>query len=331
MAILMASGGYGTQRMAPAPAARPRAVSVDAYGPEGRSAWLDIDWREHQRWVPARGSSVNVIDLGPEEPEGAVVWIHGLSGCWQNWLENLPHVARRYRCVALDLPGFGASPMPPDTISISAYAATVDAVLGELGVERATVVGNSMGGFIGAELAIAFGTWVDRLVLVSAAGLTIEKQRSDPLLQVLDRADGLLALYGGWLASRSEILVRRERAKRALVKVVATHPEKLPGPLLAEQLRGSGKPGFVPALRALTSYPIAHRLERIAAPTLIVWGDSDLLVPVRDAWEFGRLIPGSRVVVYEDTGHVPMLERPAAFNALLDEFLAERRVPGGTP
>ena len=107
--------------------------------------------------------------------------------------------------------------------------------------------------------------------------------------------------------------------------IVAHRPDLLPGPLVAEQVRGSGKPGFVPALDALTDYPIRDRLGEIACPTLIVWGADDKLVPARDADEFADLIPNARKVVFQDTGHVAMLERPAAFNALLEAFLDEER------
>ena len=79
------------------------------YGPEGRSAWLDIDWREHLNWASLRRGPVNYVDIGEGEP---LVFIHGLSGSWQNWLENIPHFAASRRVIALDLPGFGASPMP---------------------------------------------------------------------------------------------------------------------------------------------------------------------------------------------------------------------------
>ncbi|MCW2995697.1 MAG: alpha/beta hydrolase [Conexibacter sp.] len=301
-------------------------IAVDLYGPGGRSAWMDVDWRAHQRWVQVGGRWMNVIDIGPGADFGpalgTIVWVHGLSGSWQNWLENLPFFARTHRCIAMDLPGFGASELPAEKISIGGYAEAVDELLGVLGVSRAVVVGNSMGGFVGAEMAIRYGgTWVDRLVLVSAAGLTIEHQRNERLLSVLRRGSGLLALSAGWLASKSDELARRPRSRRALFNIVAAHPEKLPAPLVAEQLRGSGKPGFVDALDALTDYPIRDRLSSIAAPTLVVWGTDDALVPVRDAWEFGSLIAGSRVVVYEDTGHMAMLERPVAFNALVEEFL----------
>jgi pimeloyl-ACP methyl ester carboxylesterase len=105
--------------------------------------------------------------------------------------------------------------------------------------------------------------------------------------------------------------------------IVAHRPDRLPGPLVAEQVRGSGKPGFLPALDALTDYPIRDRLGEIACPTLIVWGAEDKLVPARDADEFARLIPNSRKVVWAQTGHVAMLERPEAFNALVQAFLDE--------
>ena len=77
--------------------------------PAGRSPWLDVDWREHQRWVTIDGRRVNVVELGSGPP---VVFIHGLSGSWQNWLEQLPVFAREHRVIAFDLPGFGESEMP---------------------------------------------------------------------------------------------------------------------------------------------------------------------------------------------------------------------------
>ena len=290
------------------------------YGPAGRSPWLDVDWHEHQRWVTIDGRRVSVVELGSGPP---VVFIHGLSGTWRNWLEQLPVFAREHRVIAFDLPGFGESEMPAQTITISGYGRFVNALLDELGVGVAAVVGNSMGGFIGIELAIRFPERVERLVLVSAAGLSIESLRNERLLGLLGALDNRLAAYTGWLASRSDTLARRPGSRRMIFGVAARHPERLPAPLVSEQVRGSGKPGFVPALDALTDYPIRDRLGEIVCPTLIVWGAEDRLVPARDADEFARLIPNARKVVWPDTGHVAMLERPAAFNALLEAFLDE--------
>jgi pimeloyl-ACP methyl ester carboxylesterase len=293
----------------------------DAYGPQGRSEWLDIDWREHLKWASLRHGTVNYTDLG-EGP--ALVFIHGLSGCWQNWLENIPFFARTHRVIALDLPGFGCSPMPPEQISINGYAAVVDELLDSLGIERAAVVGNSMGGFIGAELGIEFSTRVEKLVLVSAAGLTTADMHNDKVLAALRRIEFILAGGAAWFGSRSEKLASRPRLRKALMLAVAAHPDRLPGPLAAEQVRGSGKPGFMDALEALGTFPIEDRLERIEMPVLVVWGAKDRLVPLRDADRFVEAIgANARKVVYGDTGHVAMLERPARFNADIAAFLGE--------
>jgi pimeloyl-ACP methyl ester carboxylesterase len=303
------------------PDERPRLPDAPGhYGPVGRSPWLDVDWREHQRWVTVAGRRVNVIELGSGQP---IVFIHGLGGSWQNWLEQLPVFAREHRVIAFDLPGFGASDMPAEKITIPGYGRFVDALLDELGVSAAAVVGNSMGGFIGVEMAIRFPQRVERLALVSAAGLSIEYQRNERALALLNTFDNRLAAYTGWVASRSDTLARRPRARQMIFGIVAHRPDLLPAPLVAEQVRGSGKPGFVPALDALTDYPIRDRLGEIACPVLIVWGSKDKLVPARDADEFARLIPNARKVVWPETGHVAMLERPAAFNGLLEAFLAE--------
>ena len=292
------------------------------YGPQGRSAWLDVDWSAHQRFVEVRGIRLNTIQLG--SGERTVLFIHGLNGGWQNWLESLPFFAERYRVVAFDLPGFGWSEMPEEKISIPGYGRFVDALMERLGMHAAAVVGNSMGGFIAAETAIQFRHRVERLVLVSAAGLTVEHQRHERALAALRYLQGQLRAYGDWLGAHSDVLARRRAARRALMAWVAHRPHLLPAPLFAEQVRGAGKPGFIDALDALTDYPIRDRLREIACPTLVVWGAKDRLVPVRDAHEFARLIPDAREVVWPDTGHVPMLERPEGFNRLVGAFLGEQ-------
>jgi len=299
-----------------------------AYGPAGRSAWLDVDWRRHQRWVMVDGQPVNTIELGPqhatETERQPLVFVHGLSGCWANWLEQLPALAAEHRVVTLDLPGFGYSPMPAEPITMSSYARLLDRLLGQLGIDAAAVVGNSMGGFISCELAIAFPQRVERLVLISAAGIsTTGNAHTTRALPSLRRMETVLVASGGWLASKSETVARRARLRDALLYIVTRHPGRLPAALAAEQLRGAGKPGFIQALESILEYDIRERLPEIACPTLIVWGDGDRLIPVRDADVFAELIPGSRKVIFEDTGHMSMLERPAAFNALLADFLAE--------
>jgi pimeloyl-ACP methyl ester carboxylesterase len=283
---------------------------------------MSVNWRDHERWVLVEGRWANVVELGSGPP---VLFVHGLGGSWQNWLENLVQTAEAgYRAIAVDLPGFGHSPMPRDDISISGYGRWVDALLAELGTGPVALVGNSMGGFIGCEVAIRFPARVERLVLVSAAGITIEHQRFDTVMGALYRTERITKLVTAWAAMQSDTIAKRRRVRAALLRIVAAHPERLGWPLVAEQIRGTGTPGFLPALDALTKYPIRARLPEIACPTLIVWGREDKLVPVRDADVFEQLIPDSRKVVFEDTGHVAMLERPDRFNRLLLDFLAEK-------
>jgi pimeloyl-ACP methyl ester carboxylesterase len=293
----------------------PPSTAHEGYGPPPDSAWRRIDWQQHLHWIEVAGRPVNYVEIGSGPP---LLLVHGLAGSWQNWLETIPHFAGTHRVLAPDLAGFGESPMPAERISIPGYGRLIDAFCDAVGLERGPVVGNSMGGFIGAEMAVQHPHRVERLVLVSAAGLTIEHQRNEPALALMRRLEVVLS----WAAThpRAEFYLR-PRARWGL-RYVFAHPERLPGPLVVEQVRGSGKPGFIDALDALTDYPIRDRLERIAAPTLVVWGDRDRLVPVDDADAFEELIPDARKIVYEDTGHVAMLERPERFNRDVEEFLA---------
>jgi pimeloyl-ACP methyl ester carboxylesterase len=297
-------------------------TEASGYGPSGRSAWLDIDWGQHQRWVRVQDRWVNLVEHGEGKP---VLFVHGLGGSWQNWLENIPAVAEAgYRAIAVDLPGFGASEMPAEKISIGGYGRFVEALLEELGTGPVALVGNSMGGFIGAEVAIQFPQHVDRLVLVSAAGISVEHERNERALDVMYRAERFTTMAVAGLAARADNVSRRPGARKMLMRLVAAHPDRLPAPLVAEMVRGAGTEGFLPALDALTDYPIRERLGKISAPTLIVWGTEDRLVPVKDADVFEELIPNARKIVYEDTGHVAMLERPADFNRELFGFLGEQ-------
>lgn len=117
--------------------------------------------------------------------------------------------------------------------------------------------------------------------------------------------------------------MRSSLVRRFMLLLVVAYPARLPAPLIREQLQGAERPGFHDALEAMVRYPIRDRLGEIGCPTLIVWGELDRLVPLRDAAEFEWLIPEARKVVYEDTGHMVMLERPERFNADLRAFVDE--------
>ena len=178
----------------------------DTYADGDDAIWMRVDWPSMTRKVLVEGREVNVVDTGGGD-RPALVFVHGLGGAWQNWLLNIPAFMDSHRVIALDLPGFGESEMPREEISIKGYARVLDGLLNELGVDSAPVVGNSMGGFVAAELALSFSTRVERLVLVSAAGLSIENYRREPLLV----GARLWALSATWLGARGNALITRPR------------------------------------------------------------------------------------------------------------------------
>jgi pimeloyl-ACP methyl ester carboxylesterase len=302
--------------MAQATSIDPRIVAGNDYGVSDR-AWTRIDWREHLRRVELPGASVNYVEIGEGEP---LLFVHGVSGCWQNWLENLPHFAAAgRRCVALDLPGFGSSPMPEWPITMAAYGQLVRDVCERLDLGGAALVGNSMGGLLAVELALAAPEAFERLVLVSAAGI-INTWRPE------ERA---VATAWAWrhfsphFGRQGRQIVARPRLRRAVFQSFVRFPNRLDDDLLTEQIVNALREAdaFEPALADLIRTDFRERLATIEMPTLIVWGLSDRVVPVAAAISYHRRIPHSRLEIFERTGHVPQLERPLRFNALLDEFL----------
>jgi pimeloyl-ACP methyl ester carboxylesterase len=289
------------------------------YGATADPDWRSIDWRRELKAVEVDGTRVNYVDLGAGEHE-PVVFVHGLGGQWQNWLENIPRVAQKRRVLALDLPGFGLTPEPPGDITIPGYGRFVDAFCERLDVGPVAIVGNSMGGYIAAEVAIQFPARISRLMLVSAAGISSAATVQAPVLT----AGRVFTLVAAYSAARRRTLAARPLSRHLLLSLVARHPRLLKADLAYEGFfKGVSKPGFDDALRASLDYDFRERLPEVRVPTLIVWGEKDAIIPVRDANEFERLIPDSRKVVMRDTGHIPMAERPQAFNDLLMDFLAE--------
>lgn len=324
--VTSALGGVlpSTARPAPPWAAR---KAGDDYGAPATPDWRDVDWTDRVRDVEIEGRRIRYAELGEAGAADGVppvVFVHGLGGDWQNWLENLPAAAAGRRALALDLPGFGSSEMPAEKISIAGYARIVDGWCEQLGLGQVVIVGNSMGGFIGAELAISYPWRVERLALVAAAGISITNLRRRPAMTLMR----INTVLGAWTIARSKDVIVRKRLRHATLWFVMRHPARIPSDLLYEVLLGMGARGFMPAMDALLSYDFRDRISEIACPTLVVWGREDMLVPVRDAEEYERLVPHSRKIVMDDTGHVPMIERPLTFNRHLLDFLGEETGAG---
>ena len=270
----------------------------DDYGAHAQPDWREIDWRPHLRSTEIAGRGVRYVDIGSGDGP-PIVFVHGLAGVWQNWLENIPRFAQERRVIVPDLPGF----------------------CDQLDLGEVVVIGNSMGGFVSAEVAIQFPERVERLVLVSAAGITVNSLRHGPVM-AWGRA---AAMAGARSVAEKRMVIRRPRLRHLAFGLITRHPSRIPAETLFEMSMGAGRRGFLPALEAHLDYDFRERLPEIRCPTLIVWGEDDVIIPARDADEYERSIKGSRKIVFDDTGHVPMIERPVTFNDCVLEFLREPR------
>lgn len=295
------------------------------YGVSDEPDWRAIDWVAHQHDAVVRGRRLHYMEYGAGDEE-PVLFVHGLGGCWQNWLENIPRFGVRRRVIAVDLPGFGDSEMPRGHVTIPGFARVVEELCERLDLGRIDVVGNSMGGFVGAELALRFPARVDRLVLAAAAGITSANVYRRPAVVAGRIAAAIItntAARHRWIASRA-------RARHLWLALVARHPALLkPDAVFEGLMRGTGREGFNDALVGLLEYDFRDRLEGVRAPTLVIWGEQDTLLPARDAREFERRMPNTSVLMMRDTGHMPMFERPRAFNDAVMKFVEGGSVGAG--
>ncbi len=297
--------------------ARPAATPYSGRDQYGNPAaeWLKVDWNARRRSELIAGARTNLVEIGSGP---AVLLLHGLAGSWQNFLDNLLPLAKRHRVIAVDLPGFGASPLPPWPITIPAYAAHLDALARQLDLGDTTIVGNSMGGLIAAQLALDGAAWVRRLVLVSAAGISHATMSPRPF-EIVARASD--AVGGRGLEFRKRML-RRPRVRWGAFRNVFYRPLELRSEFLYEQWNPALRPpGMQAATASLFGFDIRERLGAINLPTLLVWGRNDRIVSVADAPGYAERIPGARLVVFDRCGHLPMAERPDRFNALVGEFI----------
>ena len=290
--------------------------------------WLEIDWATEIRHLEVEStlgrSTVEYVSVG-EGP--AILLVHGLAGSWRNWLENIPRLSDRHRVVALDLPGFGASPMPPEPISMPGYGSVVAALAKELGLPPDTVlVGHSMGGVAVTEALLQSpGSFAGGcLVAAAGPGATPAPEGAEEF------ARRLVSLYEDRPGRDPGRSLSRKRLRTAGLSPFIAHPGQIGTEILWELLTwGARPPGLVPAALALGRMEGREDLSRIEQPVLLLWGTRDLLVPLRVAYAYQRRLPMSELVVLNDTGHMLQMERPARFNWEVEEFVG--RVTGGGP
>jgi 2-hydroxy-6-oxonona-2,4-dienedioate hydrolase len=253
------------------------------------------------------GQKIKYVEAGSGP---VVVLLHGLGGNSANWAFNTPALAQKFRVVVPDQVGFGSSDKPLVNYRIGTYVDFLDKFLSELKVERATLVGNSMGGWIAALYALRYPGKVDRLVLADSAGFAPPKEFD------------LHALAGLNPSTRDEM--------KRLANLVFFNPmfksDAAIDVLLAQRL--SAGDGYTIQRLVESIYRgddmLDGKLSGIKQPVLLLWGREDGLTPLaREGERFKRELPSAQLIVFDQCGHVPQVEKAAEFNAAVLKFLSQ--------
>src|SRR5829696_1111653 len=274
-------------REAPAGASSPRDVAVLGRPDRARGR---TGIRASGREARVGGRPVRYEAAGKGEP---VVLVHGLSGSTRWWARNVSELAERHRVYLVDLPGFGTMRRSRGRFVLAEATTWLSEWMGAVGLERAHFVGHSMGGYVCLRLAAGRPEAVRRLVLVAPAGVPTGRSMVGHLGPLLGAA-------------------------------LSATPAFLPV-LLRDALR-VGPATLWRAARDLLAEDVREDLRRIEAPALLVWGERDTLVPPATGALLRQEIEGSRLLVIEGAGHVPMFDRPEEFDAALLAFLAGETV-----
>src|ERR1700761_3555000 len=271
--------------------------------------------------VSVHGRSVSYLKAG-EGP--LLLLVHGMAGTARNWEAVMEPLALHNTVVAPDFPGHGDSAPGGGDYSLGSLASGLRDLMIALGHERATLVGHSLGGGVALQFAYQFPEMVERLVLVSSGGRGPEvgmvlRAAALPGADLFLRATaGPGSAAGGWVTGALSKIGLRPNADLAEV-----------GRAYATLADADRRKAFLSTLHAVvdTDGQRVAALDRLylaeALPILIVWGERDPIIPVGHGRAAHAQLPGSRLEVFPDAGHVPMLESPGRFAAVLQRFLDE--------
>ena len=276
------------------------------------------------RWAPppsqfvtVEGMQVHLRDEGPRGDPLPIVLLHGTSASlhtWDGWVDALKG---QRRVIRIDLPGFGLTgPAPDGDYTLPRYSRFMVALLDALHLQRVVLAGNSFGGSVAWKTAVDHADRVAALVLVDAAGYPYQST-SVPIGFRLARIPALAPVM-------ANVLPRR--MVEASVRNVYGDPSRITPGLIERYYELTLREGNRAALRARFEQSrggeFAAEIPRVAAPTLILWGGQDRLIPPSQGERFATDIRGSRLVTFADLGHVPHEEDPAPTVAAVQRFLA---------
>jgi pimeloyl-ACP methyl ester carboxylesterase len=289
-----------------------------SWAPDRPVSQLEARWASPpSTFIEVDGMRVHVRDEGRRDDPVPVILLHGTSASlhtWDGWVRALEG---RRRVIRVDMPGFGLTgPSPDGEYTIGSYVRFTTAVLDHFGVKRCVLAGNSFGGWVAWETALADPGRVEALVLVDSAGYAIRSQ-SVPLAFRLATIP---------LVNRLMQVVLPRRVVESSVRNVYGDPGKVTPDLVDRYYEISLREGNRTALvQRFVQAPLGideARIRELRVPTLIIWGGRDRLIPAEYGGLFLRDIAGSRLAIFDDLGHVPQEEDAARTVAAVVSFLA---------
>ncbi len=259
-----------------------------------------------EKTVTVFGAKIYYLEAG-DEVKPTVILLHGLGANVTSWQFNIAALSANYHVIALDQIGFGKSDKPMLKYRVGTYTDFLDKFMSELKIKKASLVGNSLGGWIAADFALKYPAKVGKIVLVDAAGI---KPNDVNLRQI----------YSLNFSTRDEV--------RQLVKLVFYNQLIFGSEAFIDEslrLRVAAGDGYtinslIDSIKRDEDF-LTDRLGGIKQPTLIIWGKQDGLLPLADGEKFDRDIPTSDLVVFDKCGHAPQVEKAAEFNKAVLEFL----------
>ncbi len=274
-------------------------------------------------YLELHGDRIAYRDAGPTTSGPALLLIHGMAGSSATWRAIIPQLSTKYRVIAPDLLGHGMSAKPRGDYSLGAFAVFLRDLLDELGVHRATVVGQSLGDGIAMQFAYQHRDYCERLALIGSGGLGPDLS---PMLRLLSAPGAELVLpvvapqsvlnlgnkLGSWLTSAGIQAPRAGQMWQAYCSLSDS----------------AGRHAFLRTLRSV----VDHRGQAVSAlnklhltaglPVVLIWGDDDRIIPVSHAYAAHDALTGSRLEVLEGIGHFPHVEAPMAVAEILENFIA---------
>jgi pimeloyl-ACP methyl ester carboxylesterase len=261
--------------------------------------------RPEEKTIAVFGQTIHYWDVGSGP---VVVLVHGLGSRKEgDWGRVVAPLSQKYRVLALDQIGFGQSDKPMLDYTIQTYVDFLNEFLHELKIAKASLVGESLGGWISAAYALETATDahmvpVERLVLVDAAGLQQDKPIPDLNPSSLASERKLLEVVFYDTSWVSDEVVRTALTERMRANISYTVHSVLTNP-------------------GLNSARLDGKLANIHVPTLVVWGKQDALLPLESGERYAAQIPRAKLVTFDKCGHVPPLEKAAEFVTAVTAFL----------